>query len=83
MGPITAFKLIKEHKTIEKVIERLKKDNEDPKRKKKYIIPDPFNYEDARELFKNPLAIKDTNSLEVAQIYLKNLVTYELLDQME
>mmetsp|Transcript_58509 Transcript_58509/g.67571 ORF Transcript_58509/g.67571 Transcript_58509/m.67571 type:complete len:386 (+) Transcript_58509:47-1204(+) len=65
VGPVTAFKLIKEHKTLEKVIERLKKDNEDPKRKKKYVIPEPFNYEDARELFVKPKVLEDTDKIEI------------------
>ncbi len=36
LGPATAFKLIKEHKTIEAVLEKLKEKNEDPSKKKKY-----------------------------------------------
>jgi len=54
VGPVTAYKLIKEHKTIENVIEHLKKENESEKRKKKYIIPEPFLYEDSRDLFIKP-----------------------------
>lgn len=78
MGPVTAFKLIKEHGKIEKVLERLKKDNDDPKRKKKFVIPEPFLYEDARELFTNPKVIKEVDTLEV--FYFKKLcVTLSLL----
>lgn len=40
LGPATAYKLIKEHKTIENVLEKLKEKNEDPSKKKKYQIPD-------------------------------------------
>jgi len=37
VGPITAFKLIKEFKTIEKVMEHLLLENENTKRKKKFF----------------------------------------------
>jgi len=36
IGPVTAYKLVKEHKNIEKILEHLKKENENPNRKKKY-----------------------------------------------
>lgn len=54
IGPITALKLIKEHKTIEKVVEFLKKSNETENKKKKYVIPENYCFEEARELFKKP-----------------------------
>ena len=56
-GPATAFKYIKMHKTIEKVLEVIKEENEEfikKKGKPKYIIPSDFDYETARDLFKNP-----------------------------
>ncbi|KAL6063404.1 Elongation of fatty acids protein 2 [Balamuthia mandrillaris] len=46
IGPKTALKLIKKHRTIEAVLKTL-----DPK---KQPIPENFNYEGARELFKQP-----------------------------
>ena len=45
LGPITAHKLISIYGTIEKIIEN----------NKKFIIPDNFDYQKARELFKNPI----------------------------
>ena len=55
VGPITAFKLIKEHGTIEKVVEHLIYENENGKKKNRYGIPQQFLYEDSRDLFKNAL----------------------------
>jgi len=54
VGPATAYKLIKEHKTIENVLKFLESENEDVKRKRKYVFPEPFYYNDARELFFKP-----------------------------
>jgi flap endonuclease-1 len=42
MGPVTAFKMLKEAETIEGVIKKVIASNDDPKRKKKYVIPDKF-----------------------------------------
>lgn len=49
VGPNTALKLIREHGTLEKVVDALEKDP-----KKRYVIPDDWPYKDARELFLNP-----------------------------
>ncbi|CAK7210253.1 Elongation of fatty acids protein 2 [Sporothrix bragantina] len=49
VGPNTALKLIREHGTLEKVVEFMKTDE-----KKKFVIPDDWPYEDARELFFKP-----------------------------
>ena len=49
VGPNTALKLIREHGTLEGVVEAIEKDP-----KKKYTIPDDWPYKDARELFFNP-----------------------------
>ncbi|PUU81589.1 PIN domain-like protein [Tuber borchii] len=46
VGPTTALKLIRDHKSIEKVLEHLGP---------KYAVPENWPYQDARELFKNPL----------------------------
>jgi len=59
VGPVTAYKLIKENKTIENVIKAIEKSNDDPKKKKKYVIPKEFNYEDARDLFKKAEVVGD------------------------
>jgi flap endonuclease-1 len=49
VGPSTALKLIREHGTLEKVVESIEKDS-----KSKYTLPDDWPYTDARELFFNP-----------------------------
>ncbi|KOS17964.1 Flap endonuclease 1 [Escovopsis weberi] len=49
VGPSTALRLIREHGTLEKVVEALDKDP-----KKKYAIPDDWPYTDARALFFEP-----------------------------
>lgn len=45
IGPTTALKLIREHKSIEKVIENLNS---------KFTVPEDWPYQDARELFLKP-----------------------------
>lgn len=67
VGPATAYKFIKDFKTIEKVIEHINKDNENDKKKKRYIIPDPFLYEDSRELFMNP-EVNKASEIDVIHI---------------
>tara|TARA_B110000285_G_C15045217_1_gene573935 strand:- start:103 stop:903 length:801 start_codon:yes stop_codon:yes gene_type:complete len=64
MGPVTAYKLMKEHGSIEAILEKVKESNEDPSKKKKYTIPESFLYEESRELFKNPDVISDKAALE-------------------
>ncbi|KAJ5884962.1 hypothetical protein N7495_009472 [Penicillium taxi] len=49
VGPTTALNLIREHGSLEKVVEFMEKDP-----KKKYVIPDNWPYQDARELFMSP-----------------------------
>ncbi|KAI1826565.1 DNA-repair protein rad2 [Xylaria intraflava] len=49
IGPSTALKLIREHKTLEKVVEFIQNDP-----KHKYTVPDDWPYADARELFFEP-----------------------------
>ena len=48
MGPMTALKMIQQHKTLESVLENL--------HDKKYGIPEGFDYIGARQLFKNPVS---------------------------
>lgn len=45
MGPVTAYKYLKENKNIEGVLRRIKNENMNPKKKKPFIIPEEFNYE--------------------------------------
>jgi flap endonuclease-1 len=49
VGPHTALKLIREHGTLEKVVEFMEKDP-----KQRYTIPDDWPFADARELFFHP-----------------------------
>ncbi|KAI3558557.1 XPG domain-containing protein [Colletotrichum abscissum] len=49
VGPSTALKLIREHGDLETLVEAFKNDP-----KQKYVIPDDWPYQDARELFLNP-----------------------------
>lgn len=52
LGPVSAYKLIKEHKTIEKVIEALEAKGG------KVQIPADWPYREVRELFKAPDSLK-------------------------
>lgn len=49
VGPSTALKLIRDHGTLEKVVESMKSDP-----KARYTIPEDWPFADARELFFNP-----------------------------
>lgn len=49
VGPNTALKMIRDHGTLEKVVEAIESDP-----KKKYVIPDDWPYLQARDLFFNP-----------------------------
>ncbi|GJP29130.1 hypothetical protein CLOM_g11318 [Closterium sp. NIES-68] len=46
VGPTTALKLIRQHKNIESILEKIGD---------KYQVPDPWPYDQARTLFKEPL----------------------------
>lgn len=56
IGPKRAFELIKKHRTIEEIVKNLDT--------KKYDVPENWNYERARELFKQP-EITDINSIDL------------------
>ena len=65
IGCIKAFQLIKEYKTIEKVIEYTEKYNKDDNHKKKMTYnKENFDFVQARELFKKPEVI-DTSKVEL------------------
>ncbi len=68
---MTAYKLIKEHRSIEKVIDFLNADNQTNKRKKKWTVPQNFLYQDSRELFLQAI-VTDPAEIEVnsAALYL-------------
>jgi flap endonuclease-1 len=66
IGPHKAVQLIKEHKSIEKILDSLDKT--------KYPVPDNWPYKEARELFKNPtvtdpseISVIETNSVEMEE----------------
>lgn len=56
IGPKRALDLVKEHKTIEKIIDKLDKD--------KYPIPENWMYKEARELFIHP-EITDPETIDL------------------
>ena len=64
IGPVKAFKFIKDCGTIEKVLTKLEEDAQDEKKKSKYIVPADFHYKESRDLFKNPEVISDKAQLE-------------------
>eukprot|EP01027_Heterolobosea_sp_BB2_P012699 GEZU01018380.1.p1 GENE.GEZU01018380.1~~GEZU01018380.1.p1 ORF type:complete len:410 (-),score=122.72 GEZU01018380.1:68-1297(-) len=51
IGPLTALKLIKQHKNIEGVLQNIDT--------KKYTVPENFPYEEVRKLFKEPEVITE------------------------
>ncbi|GMG48150.1 unnamed protein product [Ambrosiozyma monospora] len=59
VGPVTAMKLIKEHGSIEKIIEAIEKNP-----KSKYRVPENWPYKEARELFLHP-EVKDGNEVDL------------------
>jgi len=67
IGPIKAFNLISEHKKLENVFEALKKENESSARKKKFIVPENFAFEEVRELFLKPV-ITDPSEITVLNL---------------
>lgn len=57
MGPVTSLKLVKEHGTIDKVLEHIADI-------KKYGIPQEFPYEEARTLFVKPNVLTAKSELK-------------------
>lgn len=74
IGPVTAFKLIKDHKNLEGAIKKLESDNKTGTRKKAWNIPDPYPYVEVRELFKKPEVIEDMSKLEVSILHNKHII---------
>lgn len=64
MGPVTAYKFIKECGDIEGVLEKVKELNEDPSKKRKYVVPGQFLYKESRALFLNPDVRTDKEQLK-------------------
>jgi len=71
MGPVTSYKLLKEHGTIEGVLEMIEETNSDPDKKKKFVIPKDFLYKESRDLFVNPDVITDKEALEKLIVFEK------------
>ena len=64
MGPVTSYKLMKEHGSIEKVLEMIEDLNNDPEKKKKFTVPKEFLYKESRNLFVNPDVIRDKEEMK-------------------
>jgi 5'-3' exonuclease len=71
IGPITSYKLIKEHNTIENCLDFIKKGS-------KYNIPDDFNYVESRSIFKNPSVSipEDLDFFSLEPVDISNLKTF-------
>lgn len=61
VGPVTALKLIKEHGSLEKIIEFI---NDETRNTKKWSVPEDWPYEEVRQLFLNPDVI-DGDEIEL------------------
>lgn len=72
MGPVTAFKLIKEHGSIEPIMEKVvNATNDDPTKKKKFIVPDNFLFKESRDLFITPEVNRDKEELQKSIVWEK------------
>ncbi|KAJ7181810.1 hypothetical protein O6H91_Y540900 [Diphasiastrum complanatum] len=60
IGAQTALKLIRQHGSLEVILENLNKD--------RYHIPDPWPYQEARRLFKEPIVTPSTDIPELKWI---------------
>lgn len=58
IGPKRAFELVSQYKCIEEILKNIDKS--------KYTVPEDWNYEQARQLFINPVVI-DAESIEVSE----------------
>lgn len=58
VGPKRAVELIKTHRSLEKILENLDK--------KKFTVPEDWNYQQARKLFQEP-EVQDPEQVEVIQ----------------
>jgi len=66
VGPVKAFNYIREtNGTIEAIIQKLKEENANPKRKQKVSVPKTFLNEEGGELFNKP-DIAPVSSLKIA-----------------
>lgn len=56
IGPKRAIELVSQYKSIEEILENIDKS--------KYVVPEDWNYEQARQLFMNP-EVADPEKVEV------------------
>jgi flap endonuclease-1 len=64
LGPLTSLHLVQEHKTIENILNTLPD---------KYKIPTDFNFEIARELFKQQITLPPDFNLSIGEIQHENI----------
>ncbi|KAK4339800.1 hypothetical protein RND71_041262 [Anisodus tanguticus] len=57
IGPQTALKLVRQHGSMESILENINKE--------RYQIPDEWPYKEARRLFKEPLVVTDDEQAEL------------------
>ncbi|XP_021898828.1 flap endonuclease 1 [Carica papaya] len=57
IGGLTALKLMRQHGSIEKILENINKE--------RYQIPDDWPYQEARQLFKEPVVLTNEEQLDV------------------
>lgn len=67
IGPKRAVELITQYKSIEEILKNIDTS--------KYVVPDDWNYEQARKLFLNP-EVADPNTIEVIYFNTLNLVNF-------
>lgn len=75
IGPITSLKMIKKYNNIEAIIEEIKT-------KKKYKIPENFDYKNARKLFLEPNFSYDINFLK-SKLKMNNVDSVEIINFLE
>lgn len=78
VGPVTAFKLIKEHGSLDNIVKWIE-ENPD---KTKYRVPENWPYNEAKELFMNPDVLKaDEVSLKWKEPNVEGLVQFMVDDK--
>ncbi|EMG48752.1 Structure-specific endonuclease RAD27 [Candida maltosa Xu316] len=76
VGPVTAYKLIKEHGSLDKIVEWIQNN------KTKYKLPENWPYDEARQLFLNPEVTKAEDiSLKWTEPDVEGLVKYMVAEK--
>lgn len=74
VGPVTAFKLMKEHGSLDALVKYIE---DHPEKMSKYKVPENWPYKEARELFHHPeIANSDDISLKWTEPNLDGLIEY-------